>query len=115
MSMSTLVLALLLAAVLSFLCSAVQARVRKLLQRRPAMIWAVPFLLTAAFSGAAVLVAAWSLSLCLLMLAYTMMPVLCAWVVRAKTVAQPSNGDFMMILLIWLPVEFAAGARLVPR
>lgn len=113
--MPTLVLAILLALVLAFLCTAVQARLRKILQRQQAAIWTVPFLLTAVFGGAARFAGAWNVALCLLMLGYTMAPVACAWLARAKTSERPSIPDFAAILLIWLPLEFAAGARLVPR
>ena len=113
--MPTLVLALLLGAILTFLSSQVQTRVRKTLQRRRAVIWCVPFLLTAVFSGAAALSRAWTLPLCLLVLVYAAAPVLCGWLARASLGARPSVLDFAAILLIWLPLEFAAGAALVPR
>jgi len=113
--MPTLILALLLAVVLALLCTAVQGRVRKIFSRSRAAIWIVPFLLTAAFSAAALAAGAWSVSLCFLMLGYTLAPVVCTWLARAKTAEQPGALDFAAILLIWLPLEFAAGARLVPR
>ncbi len=113
--MRTLVLALLLSAVLCFLSTAVQARLRKVLERRPAAVWILPFLLTAVFDCAALLAGAWSFPLTLLVLAYTAAPVGCAWVARRHPAGRPSNLDFATILLIWLPIEFAAGARLVSR
>jgi hypothetical protein len=117
--MQTLVLALLLAAVLAFLLPTVQNRVRGALQARPAAIWAVPFLLAAIFSGAAALAGAFSLSLALLALGYTAAPVACAWVGPrgrpAGFIERPAALDFVAVLLLWLPLEFAAGARLVPR
>ena len=113
--MPTVVLALLLALILAFLCTAVQARLRRIFSRSPAAIWLVPLLLTAVFGVAARLAAAWSVALCLMVLGYTMVPVACAWLARAKASERPSVQDFAAILLIWLPLEFAAGARLVPR
>jgi len=116
--MQTLVLALLLAAVLAFFLPAVQDRVRAALHARPAAIWAVPFLLMALFSGAAVLAGAFSFSLAVLVLGYTTAPVVCAWAGPrgrpAGVVDRPAALDFAAILLLWLPLEFAAGARLVP-
>jgi hypothetical protein len=53
--MQTLVLALLLAAVLALFLPAAQNRVRGALHARPSVIWAVPLLLVAIFSGAATL------------------------------------------------------------
>jgi hypothetical protein len=113
--MQTLVLTLLLAAVLAFFLPAVQNRVRDGLQARPAALWAVPFLLVAIFSGAAALAGAFSFRLALLVLGYTAAPVVCAWAAGAGFIEQPVALDFAAILLLWLPLEFAAGARLVPR
>ncbi|MGA2270141.1 MAG: CPBP family intramembrane glutamic endopeptidase [Bryobacteraceae bacterium] len=117
--MQTLVLALLLAAVVAFFLPAVQNRVRGALHARPAVIWAVPFLLLAIFCGAAALAGAFSISLALLVLGYTAAPVVCAWAgPRGRPAGfhpRPAALDFLAILLLWLPLEFAAGARLVPR
>jgi len=111
----TLVLALLLAAVLAFFLPTVQNRVRNALHARPAAIWAVPFLLVTIFSGAAALAGAFSFPLALLVLGYTAAPVVCGWVGGAGFIPRPAALDFVAILLLWLPLEFAAGARLVPR
>ena len=113
--MPTLVLALLLGAVLSFFCSAVPARVRRLLQGHSAWLWTIPLLLTGVFSGAAWLAGAWTLPLCLVVLAYTLAPVLCCRLAGWGPAGPPSPLDFATILLLWLPIEFAAGACLVPR
>jgi membrane protease YdiL (CAAX protease family) len=113
--MPTLVLTLLLAIVLSLLSNAVQVRLRKTFQRQEALIWTVPLLLSAVFSGAALLAGAWNWRLGLLVLGYTLAPVLCAWVARGVPAERPSALDFATILLIWLPLEFAAGGRFVPR
>jgi membrane protease YdiL (CAAX protease family) len=113
--MPTLLLALVLAAILSFLCSAVQNRIRQWLHARPPAVWSVPFLLTAVFGLAAVLAQAWSLRLCLLGFGYTAAPVLCVWLARHQPASRPSVLDFAAVLLLWLPLEFAAGASLVPR
>jgi hypothetical protein len=111
----TLVLALLLAAVLAFFLPEVQGRVRGVLHAHPVIVWAVPFLLTAIFSGAAALAGAFSFSLALLLLGYTAAPVACAWMEGAGLIPRPAALDFVAILLLWLPLEFAAGVRLVPR
>ncbi|HEY1242054.1 MAG TPA: CPBP family intramembrane glutamic endopeptidase [Bryobacteraceae bacterium] len=113
--MRNLVLALLLAAVLSFLITAIQARLRKIFERRRAAVWIVPLLLTAIFGCAALLVDVWSWALLLLVLAYTAAPVGCVWVGRRNPTVRPSILDFAAILLLWLPLEFAAGAGLIPR
>jgi len=111
----TAVLALLLAAILALLSGAVQRLLKDALHRSPARIWAAPLLLCAVFSGAAAIANAWSLPLALLVLAYAAAPVLCAYAQGAGAVSHPSALDFLAVLLLWLPLEFAAGAHLVPR
>jgi membrane protease YdiL (CAAX protease family) len=106
--------ALFLAAVFSFFAPAVQNSIRGIFTRRPKLIWAVPGLLTAIFSGAALLANAWSWPLVLLVLAYTAAPVACAALAGRGPTKRPSGLDFLAILLLWLPLEFAAGAGLVP-
>jgi len=106
--------ALLLAAVFSFFAPPVQSALRGTFTRRPALIWAIPWVLTAIFGGSAVLANAWSWPLGLLVLAYTAAPVTCAAVAGPGPAKRPSGLDFLAILLLWLPIEFAAGASLVP-
>lgn len=113
--MPTLVSAILLGAVVSLLSVRAQSRIRKTLQRRPGAIWGLPVLLTAIFSGAALLAHAWSPWLSFWMLAYTVAPVGAVWAGRRQSSERPLVLDFAAILLIWFPLEFAAGARLVPR
>jgi uncharacterized protein len=109
------VLALLLAAVFAFLARTPQQFLRNLLHRRPAWIFAAPPLLAAVFTIAAALSGVSSLPLALLVLAYTAAPVLCAYAQGAGPVARPSGLDFLTVLLLWLPLEFSAGASLIPR
>lgn len=113
--MRTLVLALLLAAVLAFFIPGLQKWLRTLLHRRPATVWLFPFLLTAIFSGAAILVGTFSISLSLMVLAYTAGPVACAFAQGPGLIARPGIADFLTIALLWLPLEFGAGQTLVPR
>ena len=113
--MPTWVLALLLGAVLGFLPDRGQQRLRKVLHNKPAWIWAVPVLLTLIFSGAAALADAWTPALAFLVLPYTAAPVACAWVAGVGPTHRPAGLDFAAILLLWLPLELAAGARLIPR
>jgi membrane protease YdiL (CAAX protease family) len=112
----TLVLALLLALIFSFFLERVQSRLRSALHNRFALIWLAPLLLSALFGAAAFLAGAFTLRLALLVLAYTAAPVLCAYSQGAGMVARPTALDFACILLLWLPLEFAAlPARLVER
>jgi membrane protease YdiL (CAAX protease family) len=72
------------------------------------MIWIVPFVLTAVFAGASLVVHAFSVPLTLAVLAYTLAPVTCAFFL-------PPAYDLLAVLLLWLPIELAAGAPLVPK
>ncbi|MBV9503517.1 MAG: CPBP family intramembrane metalloprotease [Acidobacteriia bacterium] len=108
------VIALLLAAVLGFFSRAVQTFVRSSFERRPALVLAVPFLLTGIFTGAARLAHAASWPLGVFVLAYTAAPVVCVYIAGVGVAKRPSAWDFVAVLLLWLPLEFAAGARFVP-
>jgi uncharacterized protein len=111
----TAILAVLLGSVLAFLAPAPRRLLETILHRRPAWIWAAPPLFTAVFSGAAALAGVWSLPLALLVFGYTCAPVLCAYAQGAGPVPRASALDFLTILLLWLPLEFSAGASLIPR
>jgi hypothetical protein len=96
----TLVLALPLAGVIGLLSSAVQNRPRSLLNAKPRAVWAVPFLSEA-------------LLVCAAALAYTAAPVGCVFPLGSGFGKWPRPLDFAAILLLWLPLEFGAGAGLV--
>jgi hypothetical protein len=101
-------LALLLAAIFAFFAAPVQRGLQDALRRRPALLWSAPLLLTAVFVAASAVVSALSLTQTLVVLAYTCAPVLCRYTLGARA-------DFLVILLLWLPIEFAAGFAFVPR
>jgi uncharacterized protein len=111
----TAILVLLIAAIFSLLAPSLQRRLKTLLHRRPATLWAAPLLLTAFFAGASWIADSFSLPLTLLVLAYTLAPVLTAFMQGPATAPHPTALDFLGILILWLPIEFAAGAHLVPR
>ena len=106
--MQAAVRAVFLAAILGLLSSAAQVRLRSILKRRRLLIWILPPALAAAFAGAALIVNAFSLPLTLLVLAYAALPVACICLL-------PPSLDLIAVLSLWLPIEFAAGAALVPR
>jgi uncharacterized protein len=113
--MQILFLALLLAAVFGLFVPTAQTGLRGLLQGKPGTVWAVPFVLTGIFAAAAGLVGALSLPLIAMVLAYALAPVACAWLAGVGAPKTPVVLDFAAILLLWLPLEFAAGGNLVPR
>lgn len=104
----TLILALLLAAIFAFFAAPVQRGLQDALRGRPALLWWTPLVLTVVFVVASVAVSAVSLPQILVVLAYTCAPVLCRYALGARA-------DFLTILLLWLPIEFAAGITFVPR
>jgi membrane protease YdiL (CAAX protease family) len=108
-------LGLLLAAVFGLFIPSAQIRLRGLLHGAPLTIWAVPFLLTCVFAAAATLAGAFSFELVGMVLAYTLAPVACAYVQGAGSPKTPGTLDFAAIVLLWLPLEFAAGGHMVPR
>jgi membrane protease YdiL (CAAX protease family) len=85
------------------------------LHRRPITILGAPILLTGVFLGAAALAGAASMPLVLLIFGYTTAPAVCAFAQGPGPASRPSALDFLTILLLWLPLEFAAGASLIPR
>jgi membrane protease YdiL (CAAX protease family) len=111
----TAFLAVLLAAILSLLAPGLRGCLRTLLQRRPAALWIVPILLTAVFLAASIMAGAYSLPLTGMVLAYTLVPAGIAYFQGPATAPRPTAFDFLGILALWLPIEFAAGAQLVPR
>ena len=108
--MQTLCLALLLAAIFALLCARVQQGLQRGLHRRPALVFLAPPLLTSLFLLASLAAGEWNGELILIVLAYTLAPVLCAYTLGTGPTARPSAVDFAAILLLWLPLEFPAGA-----
>jgi len=102
------VLLILLLAVLSFL----NPYIRRWMSR-PAVLFILPGLLTLGFGVLAVAVDAFSITLILLVLAYSYAPAMAALYEGAQ--APPGWLDFLIILMLWLPLEFSAGGALVPR
>jgi membrane protease YdiL (CAAX protease family) len=107
-TLQTATLALLLAAIFALFAPRLQRRLQNELQRRPALLWVAPLLLTAVFVAASAIVSAVSLRQTLVVLAYTCAPVLCRYTLGGRA-------DFLTVLLLWLPIEFAAGFAFVPR
>lgn len=108
--------ALLLCFLLLLLARAVQDRLRVVLQNRPALIFLAPLLLTAVFCSTAYFYRSLGVSLAALVAAYTLMPTALIYSERLlNQTMRPSLVDFAVILMLWLPLEFAAGAALVPR
>jgi len=105
---------LFLMVVLGLLSQNLQARLRSFVHRQRIFVLAAPVILTATFAAAAWNAHAGSLRLTLLVLVYTLVPtLLVAWPGGRPGEARWS--DMAGILALWLPLEFAAGASLVPK
>ena len=102
------ILCAMLAGVFAFFAPGVQRRLQTALKNRPRLVFAAPVLLTALFAAASAMVGAFSVTLTLLVLIYTSAPTLLLFV-------QGARADFLAILLLWLPIEFGAGAVLIPH
>jgi hypothetical protein len=106
--MHTLVLAFLLCAIFSFLFPGVARRAG-----HPAVLLGLPVALTLLFSLLAWSAHTLSVALAAMVLAYTLAPVLLALYQGAKSA--PGWLDFLIILMLWLPLEFALGASLIAK
>jgi membrane protease YdiL (CAAX protease family) len=78
----------------------VQRGLQDALARRRTLVWLAPPLLTGIFIAACLISGTVNFELIAIVLAYTTMPVICAWFAW----------DFAAIALLWLPLEFPAGA-----
>lgn len=113
--MQAWILALLLSAVIAFLSDRLKNTLRAALARRPARVFAAPCLLTAVFAVAAQSAGAATAPLLLAVFAYTLAPTLAAYSLGPGPAKVPLAADFLAIALLWLPLELAVGASLVPR
>jgi membrane protease YdiL (CAAX protease family) len=105
---------LLLAVVVGLLSERIQARLRLWVHGCRLLILAAPLGLTGIFAAAASNAGAGSLPLTALVLVYTLAPtVVVLWPGGTPGIARWA--DIAAILLLWLPLEFAAGASLVPK
>jgi membrane protease YdiL (CAAX protease family) len=109
-TMPTLFLAVLLVLIFGLFARHAQAALRRTLHARPALVWLVPPLLTGYFAAASAAAGTVNGELAAIVLAYTAAPVLCAWWQGAGTIGRPTALDFGTVLLLWLPLEFPAGA-----
>jgi uncharacterized protein len=108
-----LVPAILLAAILALLLPAVQRSLQNGLKHNPKFLFIIPALLSAIFLAAAAELGAFSLPLASLILAYTFLPITCAYL--ARHAAAPTSADFVVIALLWFPLEFSLGHQFIPK
>jgi len=113
--MRILSLGFLLLVILGFLSPAVQKRLRDRLQPRPVLLIVGAVALALVFNAMAGAAGAFSMPLAWLVLLYVSVPVLMALAQGPGLADRPTWLDFAIILMLWLPLEFSAGARLVPK
>jgi membrane protease YdiL (CAAX protease family) len=80
---------------------------------RARFLFAIPAVLSAAFLAAAAQLGAFSLPLAGLIVAYTLLPVVVAYL--ARRTPPPAWPDFVIIALLWFPLEFSIGHQLIPK
>jgi membrane protease YdiL (CAAX protease family) len=99
--MQILFLGLLLAAIAGLLSPALQQRLFKAFERKSALVWLLPPLLTGYFFLASLWAGSVHWALIAIVLAYTTAPVACVYW---------GASDFLIVALLWLPLEFPAPA-----
>ena len=105
--------AILLAGILALLASGLQRFLQDALKQRPALLFALPVILSAIFLAGAAGLGVFSVPSVGLIVAYTFLPVLCAYLARNS--APPGCMDFAIIALLWFPLEFSAGRQWIPK
>ena len=76
-------------------------------------LFAIPVVLSAAFLAFAAELGAVSLPLAGLILAYTLLPASVAYL--ARDTPPPTWMDFVIIALLWFPLEFSIGHQFIPK
>jgi len=105
--------AIFLLAILALLAPGVQRPIQDALKQRPALLFLFPVLLSGVFLGAAGQFDAFNFPLAGLILAYTLLPATCAYL--GRRFAPPTWLDFIVIALLWFPLEFSVGQQWVPK
>jgi uncharacterized protein len=76
-------------------------------------LFAIPAVLSAVFLAIAAHLGAFSFPLAALILAYTFLPMAVAHL--ARRAPPPTWLDFLIIALLWFPLEFSAGHQFIPK
>ncbi len=76
-------------------------------------LFAIPAVLSAVFLAIAAQLGAFSAPLAALILAYTFLPVAVAYLARGAP--PPTWLDFVIIALLWFPLEFSIGHQFIPK
>jgi membrane protease YdiL (CAAX protease family) len=112
--MRTLIPFFLLTLILAFFVPAIPARLRRVLMAYPQLLFLAPASLAAFFCAVVAYFGVLSLPLMLLILAYTFLPAICAFM-QGPQHGSVSWLDFAIMLMLWLPVELNFGRPWIPR
>jgi membrane protease YdiL (CAAX protease family) len=104
---------LFLSIILALLLPRLQSVLQRRLAERPLLTFVVPAFLSALFCGIAASAGVWSAALAVLVIIYTFVPA--GYAYRARNLTVRAWPDFLLILWLWLPLEFAAGAAWIPK
>jgi len=104
-----------LAIVLALLSRRLQTYLRLTLHRHPRAVWLAPAGLIVLFAAVLLASGGWSGSFVLLVAAYTLFPTALVYTGGPGPHENGRWADFAAILLLWLPIEVAAGRSLLPR
>jgi membrane protease YdiL (CAAX protease family) len=108
------ILVVFVAAIVALFSTTVQDAFRRAFGQRRALIWLAPAFLSCVFCAVAAAYGAFTIQLLGLVVIYTAAPTACVYVQHAER-SRPTWLDMVAVLLLWLPLEFAAGAELIPK
>ncbi len=111
--MRTLIPVFFLVLVLGLLFVPLQQVCRRLLQRRPALIFAVPAFLAGAFCLVLGYYGALGIPIAALIAVYTFLPTAVVFLQGTRS-GPPTWLDLAVIFFLWLPVELTVGRDLIP-
>ena len=111
--MRTLIPVFFLTLVLGPLFRRIQSAGSGLLKGRPALVFAAPLFLSAAFCAVLTWYGAFSTAMAALILGYTILPTAAVYAQKGMP-GRPSWLDLAVIFFLWLPVEFTVGRELIP-
>jgi membrane protease YdiL (CAAX protease family) len=112
--MQPALIAFFLVSMLALFAAPVQAGLQNRLRRSPRGVWLVPASLTALFAAVLGAAGGFSFAFVALAAAYTVVPTALV-ALHSPGDERPRWTDFAAILVIWLPLEFAAGKSLLPE
>jgi uncharacterized protein len=113
--MQSFLIAFFLVIILGMLSTALQARLQAMFRREARAIWLVPAALTLLFAAVLLASGGFSATFIGLVAVYTFLPTALVHASGRGAADRRSWLEFLAILMLWLPIEAAAGRDLLPR